>query len=109
PIGRGEEKRPVHWQVARPPSWLAMVLAIAADGTALASLLFGGLFLWLVAPQWPPAEISVPAPLPGIAALIALCAASFCARLSLRVGAVPWLVAALAGQLLAALLFAFLA
>src|SRR5690606_31380777 len=44
----------------RPPSWWAMVLVCAAGGTLFASLLFGGLFLWLVAPAWPPPLVAQP-------------------------------------------------
>ena len=53
PIGNGESVV-LHSEAASPPSLWAMALAIAADATAFASLAFGILFLWVVAPNWPP-------------------------------------------------------
>ena len=53
PAGRGLAL-PHHYQTERPPSWWAMVFTLAADATLYASLLFGALFLWLSAPNWPP-------------------------------------------------------
>lgn len=47
---------PVHAEVPRPPSWWATVFVLLADGTLLASLLFGLAFLWVVAPGGPPPE-----------------------------------------------------
>ncbi|MGE3934455.1 MAG: cytochrome c oxidase subunit I [Rhodospirillaceae bacterium] len=59
PIGRGEAVPP-HWETKRPPSWWATAFTLAADATLLASLLFGGFFLWLVAPAWPPPTPAMP-------------------------------------------------
>jgi len=74
-IGRGESALP-HWQSERPPSWWAMVYVLIADAVFLSSLLFGMLFLWAVAPSWPPATAMIPAPwLLAIASLAALMAA----------------------------------
>ncbi|WP_062113086.1 cytochrome c oxidase subunit I [Aureimonas sp. AU40] len=53
PAGRGLGL-PVHFEVERPLSWWAMVFLLLANGTIFASLVFGTLFLWLVAPNWPP-------------------------------------------------------
>jgi len=53
-IGRGI-RVPPHWQAARPPSWWAMVFFLTADAVFLSSLIFGALFLWVVAPAWPSA------------------------------------------------------
>ncbi|MEI2416835.1 cytochrome c oxidase subunit I [Orrella sp. JC864] len=36
------------------PGWRGTVFALLADGTLLASLLFGYGFLWTIAPGWPP-------------------------------------------------------
>lgn len=52
-IGQGQTAPP-HWQVERPPSWWAMLFTIASDTALLTSLLFGALFLLVVAPGWPP-------------------------------------------------------
>src|SRR5690606_29740006 len=52
-IGRGQSAPP-HWQVERPPSWWAMLFTIGGDTVLLSSLLFGALFLLVVAPDWPP-------------------------------------------------------
>jgi cytochrome c oxidase subunit I+III len=51
-IGHGE-RAPHHQQVAQPPSWWAVVFVLAANATLYTSLLFGGFFLWLSAPNWP--------------------------------------------------------
>ena len=53
PVGRGPDL-PHHYHTERPPSYWAMVFTLAADATLYASLLFGALFLWLSAPNWPP-------------------------------------------------------
>jgi cytochrome c oxidase subunit I+III len=74
PIGHGLEMPP-HMQVERPPSWWAMVFTIVADLTAYTALLFGGLFLWVSAPNWPPAGLAAPdlgpVPIVGAALVIA--------------------------------------
>jgi cytochrome c oxidase subunit I+III len=55
-VGLGE--RALHHQeVDQPPSWWAVVFALAADATLYTSLIFGGLFLWLSAPNWPPPDL----------------------------------------------------
>jgi cytochrome c oxidase subunit I+III len=82
PIGHGETL-PVHWQTARPPSWWAMAFAIAADATMFASLLFGALFLWLVAPGWPPPAAAGLQPVPALLAAAALGAGAVLGRLAL--------------------------
>lgn len=53
PVGHGPNL-PHHYHAERPPSYWAMVFTLAADATLYASLLFGALFLWLSAPNWPP-------------------------------------------------------
>ncbi|WP_322515190.1 cytochrome c oxidase subunit I [Rhodopseudomonas palustris] len=53
PIGNGAEAV-LHSEARSPPSLWAMGLTLAADATAFASLAFGILFLWVVAPNWPP-------------------------------------------------------
>ena len=76
PIGHGGTL-PIQWESERPPSWWAMVFTCVADATLFSSLLFGALFLWLVAPGWPPPAIYTPSVvLAGLAALAAIGAAS---------------------------------
>lgn len=62
---------PLHSEVPRPASWWGLLFLLVADGTAFASLIFGALFLWLVAPGWPP-PAAVALPLPAVAALALL-------------------------------------
>lgn len=113
PIGRGESA-PVHWETARPPSWWAMAFTCVADATLFSSLLFGALFLWLVAPGWPPPAVAVAGPWPSLAAGLSLAAAACAGRAAparLRRGLSPagWLAACAAAQLCAAAAFAALA
>ncbi|OWJ80694.1 cytochrome c oxidase subunit I [Haematobacter genomosp. 1] len=92
---------PLHAEVSRPLTWWAMAATIAADATAYAALLFGGLFLWLSAPGWPPPDFPVP-PVPWV--LVALAApviAALAARLAERGGEMPLLALTLVCQLAA--------
>jgi len=59
PVGHGPDL-PHHYQSERPPSYWAMIFTLTADATLYASLLFGALFLWLSAPNWPPGGIDIP-------------------------------------------------
>ncbi|MFM9860413.1 cytochrome c oxidase subunit I [Pseudoxanthobacter sp. M-2] len=102
PVGHGVEL-PTHLEVERPPSWWAMTFTLAADAVLFASLLFGGLFLWLVAPAWPPAAIASPDLATSAIAALALVVAAVAARLALSrltAGAspMPWLVATALAQ-----------
>ncbi|WP_024506042.1 cytochrome c oxidase subunit I [Bradyrhizobium sp. ARR65] len=45
---------PPHTEVASTPPWLALILALVANGTLFTSLAFGVLYLWISAPNWPP-------------------------------------------------------
>ncbi|MCG6204640.1 cytochrome c oxidase subunit I [Rhodopseudomonas sp. HC1] len=65
PIGNGAQAI-LHSEAASPPSLWAMGLTLAADATAYASLAFGLLFLWVVAPNWPPLALIAWAPV-GVA------------------------------------------
>src|SRR5690606_17658748 len=52
---------PPHTACPQAPGWWGTVAAIAADATILASPIFGGWFLRLYAPNWPPPEwMSIP-------------------------------------------------
>jgi cytochrome c oxidase subunit I+III len=99
-IGRGHAAD-VHWQVERPPSWWGMAFALTADTVFLSSLLFGAVFLLVVAPQWPPQmPASVPLAYLVIAAVAGFGAAAggrwALARLQSRGVAEPGLGATLA-------------
>ncbi|WP_127144981.1 cytochrome c oxidase subunit I [Pelagibacterium montanilacus] len=54
--GRGLSLPP-HTEVDGPVSWWATVFALVCNGTLFSSLLFGSIYNWLVAPNWPPAQI----------------------------------------------------
>ncbi|WP_182083889.1 cytochrome c oxidase subunit I [Aureimonas sp. ME7] len=100
---------PVHAEVERPATWWGMLFLLIADGTAFASLLFGALFLWLVAPGWPgPEAVSLP-PLKcaalALAALLAALLGRMAARTAARTSAaaaLPILGGAFAAQIIAA-------
>ncbi|MBB4003124.1 cytochrome c oxidase subunit I [Aurantimonas endophytica] len=53
PVGHGLDL-PIHAEVPHPASWWAMLFLLVANATLFGSLAFGALFLWLVAPGWPP-------------------------------------------------------
>lgn len=75
PIGRNQSAPP-HVQAAQAPSYLAMIFALVGNGTLYVSLLFGTLFLWLVAPNWPPRElIETGLVVPALAVIASLLAA----------------------------------
>jgi len=113
PAGHGESLPP-HWQARRPPSWWAMAFTLAADTTLFASLLFGALFLWLVAPGWPPSTLHDPNPVLSALAAAALLAAAFAgqqaaSRLLGGSSPLPWLSASAAAHVAGAVLFLVLA
>lgn len=82
--GRGEDVGPVcigrgctapyHTESEHAPSKWAMTFTLTADATLYISLLFGILFLWVSAPNWPPADapaLSFGLPLVAILAAVA--------------------------------------
>ncbi|MEH3146846.1 MAG: cytochrome c oxidase subunit I [Methylobacterium frigidaeris] len=71
---------PLHAEVARPASWWGVVFLLAADATAFASLVFGALFLWLVAPGWPGPEVVPLPPAKALALAAAVLAAAVAGR-----------------------------
>lgn len=94
-IGHGEKQTP-HMQAQRPPSWWATVLTVIADLTAFISLLFGSLFLWISAPNWPPkAALPVDAVMPLIVTA-SLGVAAISGRMAAKAGqaATTWLALA---------------
>jgi cytochrome c oxidase subunit I+III len=81
PIGRGETAPP-HWETARPPSWWAMILTLLANSVFFASLLFGAVFLCVIAPAWPLPVVAKPEIGPVAAVAIALGIAFWQGRVS---------------------------
>nr|WP_090676291.1 cytochrome c oxidase subunit I [Aureimonas jatrophae] len=72
-----------HAEVDRPPTWWGVLFLLVADGTMLASLVFGALFLWLVAPGWP-APIVVALPLiKSLGVAVAVSAAAILLRIAI--------------------------
>jgi cytochrome c oxidase subunit I+III len=100
----GGLRLPLHFTQERSPGWWGMAMALAADGAVYGSLLFAHLFLWTVAPSWPPQGHGDPGLLaPGIA-LAALAASSLALRLRHRGVAIALALVALiveSGALLA--------
>ncbi len=103
-VGLGEEAPP-HTEVTGAPSNWAMTLGLFANGTAYASLAFGMLFLWVVAPNWPPPVLLDPSVLASALAVVGLAAAAFAAARSVAPAALArapqrelWLAVAGAGH-----------
>ncbi|MFN7023186.1 MAG: cytochrome c oxidase subunit I [Pseudorhizobium sp.] len=108
-IGDGQHL-PVHIEAERPPSWWAMVFALTADATAYVSLLFGALFLWISAPNWPPhelAEMGVAGP--ALAAVASMVAAFGGLRAVSRPTATVWLSLTVLAHLAASCMMLWLA
>ena len=59
PVGHGVSVPP-HTEVADSPPWWSLIFTLVADGTLFASLVFGTLYLWISAPNWPPAATPAP-------------------------------------------------
>ncbi len=85
PVGRGVSVPP-HTEVDGTPPWWALIFTLIADGTLFTSLVFGTLYLWLAAPNWPPNATPEPSLLLALGALAALVVAAVAARGSLRAG-----------------------
>ncbi len=83
PVGHGVSVPP-HTEAAGAPPFWALIFTLVADGTLFTSLVFGTLYLWIAAPNWPPAEMF--APDVGLAVVVAasLIVAAAAARLGLR-------------------------
>ena len=83
PVGHGVSVPP-HTEVADAPPWLALICTLVADGTLFTSLLFGTFYLWIAAPNWPPAITPEPSRMLALVAVAALVVAAAAARGSLR-------------------------
>jgi cytochrome c oxidase subunit I+III len=86
PVGHGISVPP-HTEVAGAPPWLALIFTLVADATLFTSLLFGTFYLWISAPNWPPATAPEPNLRLILASFAALAIAAVAARGSLRSGA----------------------
>ncbi|QOC21694.1 cytochrome c oxidase subunit I [Wenzhouxiangella sp. AB-CW3] len=97
---------PLHAQVHDAPGWWGMLVGLLVNGTFYITLLFGYLYLWAVAPEWPP-ESFVRTSLPAVGiTLFAVLAALFGFHRAVKVNAgnaspVSALILALAGGLIA--------
>jgi cytochrome c oxidase subunit I+III len=107
PVGRGESAPPSAEAEGAPAYW-AMRLALVGNATAFASLAFGWLFLWVVAPNWPPPQEIKPGLAASLAAALGLIAAAFCAWRSVHADALAsprlrerWLAGAAIAELAA--------
>ena len=110
-IGRGETA-PYHSEVEDAPSWWAMAFTLAANATLYISLLFGGVFLWVSAPNWPPSDLPVVGvAVPAAAAIAAIGAMIAGRRAVLAAGDAPLssLAVCAASHALAAALVLFIA
>ncbi|MGY6553317.1 MAG: cytochrome c oxidase subunit I [Wenzhouxiangella sp.] len=74
--GRGL-KLPFAAQMHDGPGWWGMVVGLAVNGTFYITLLFGYLYLWAVAPMWPPEQFVDSGRLTGLVAALSLFAAAF--------------------------------
>ena len=83
PVGNGASVPP-HTEVAGSPPWWALIFALVADGTLFACLVFGTLYLWISAPNWPPEQTFAPDLRLALAAFAALVVAAVAARGALR-------------------------
>src|SRR5690606_6201772 len=111
PSGAGFDL-PLHHTVREAPGWLGLVFTLIADGTFFVSLLFGYVYLYLIAPGAPPSpELQVePDLLATGAAILALIVGAATARLARRAnargrgGAGTWSWACTAAGVIASLL-----
>jgi len=83
PVGHGLSLPP-HTEVASAPPWWALIFTLIADGTLFTSLVFGTLYLWIAAPNWPPAAAPHTSLLLALGCILALVVAAALARGSLR-------------------------
>ncbi|MFN3313367.1 MAG: cytochrome c oxidase subunit I [Hyphomonas sp.] len=82
-IGHGVSV-PAHSAALYPPTWWGMTFALVADTAWLASLVFGYLFLLVIAPNWPPPAGLDAHPLIPVLTLAALIAGWFASERAAR-------------------------
>nr|WP_216184413.1 cytochrome c oxidase subunit I [Verticiella sp. GG226] len=114
-VGQGLMLLPHHGDPEGSPGRAGTIYTLAADGTLFACLLFGYVFLWTIAPNWPPPAFIDPSPWLPLLAASGLAVALGTSSLGLarvgagRVGAgatLAWL--ATAGSVVGALAFGLL-
>ena len=103
---------PLHALVHDAPGWWGMVVGLLVNGTFYITLLFGYLYLWAVAPGWPPPSfIDSPVLLALVSALV-IAVSAFALDRAVRDnvgGRSPnlWLMVALGSAVVATLLLSF--
>src|SRR5215510_9394722 len=83
PVGRGASVPP-HTEVTGTAPWWGLIFTLIADGTLFTSLVFGTFYLWIAAPNWPPAAAPHTSLLLALGCILALVVAAALARGSLR-------------------------
>ncbi|TCM13027.1 cytochrome c oxidase subunit I+III [Novosphingobium sp. PhB165] len=83
PVGRGLSLPP-HTETTNPPAWWALAFTLVADGTLFTSLIFGLLYLWISAPNWPPVGRPDTSLAIALASVVVLVVAAISARGALR-------------------------
>lgn len=74
----------MHTEAASPPAWWALIFTLVADATLFTSLVFGLLFLWISAPNWPPTSVPDTDLRLALATMAVLGVATLFARVALR-------------------------
>jgi cytochrome c oxidase subunit I+III len=81
PVDAGlSEKLLPHSAVRKPVGWWGMTFALVTDGSFFLHLVFGYLFLWVIAPNWPPPETITPDFISPLVTAAALCSGAFASR-----------------------------
>jgi cytochrome c oxidase subunit I+III len=109
PVGHGV-RVPPHTEATGTPPWWGLVFTLIADGTLFTSLVFGTFYLWIAAPNWPPAVSPDTSLALALGCVIALVVAAAGARGSLSAlaggrapqGRIGLAALALAGAIVAA-------
>lgn len=83
PIGLGDSVPP-HTEVESPPSRLALVCTLIADGTLFTSLIFGVFYLWLAGANWQAMTPPQPSLAMAFGCIAALVVAAVASRASLK-------------------------
>lgn len=107
-IGQGESV-PLHTEASEPPTLWGMIFTLMANGVFFGSMVFGYLYLWVIAPNWPPPALIPPVWSSPLVALLAAGGAwisALRARVAVKAGSshgLAWLTACACMSLIAAL------
>jgi cytochrome c oxidase subunit I+III len=85
-IGRGRTAV-LHPTAADPPTLWGMIFTLMANGVFFGALVFGYLFLWVVAPNWPPPALLAQEPVTPLIVLAGLAAGFYSVWRAARVNA----------------------